>query len=83
MKIISYNIHKGFSSRNTKYVLEGMRYGLLELNPDIVFLQEVQGKHKPARLKKIKHDLGPQVEFLARENWPYYIYGKNSVLISS
>jgi endonuclease/exonuclease/phosphatase family metal-dependent hydrolase len=44
-----------------------------------VFLQEVQGKHKKSRLKKIISPEIPQTEFLAESHWPYYIYGKNAV----
>jgi len=52
IKIISYNIHKGFNVSNRDYVLPKMRAALRERDADLIFLQEVQGKHKKRKLKK-------------------------------
>ncbi len=76
LSIATYNIHKGFSQFNRRFVLHELRERLRELNADIVFLQEVQGAHS-----RIRHPDGvhPQHEFLAQEIWPHHAYGKNSV----
>src|SRR3990167_5497674 len=78
LRVISYNIHKGYSARNRRFVLPHIREALREIDADVVFLQEVQGKHRPSRLKKFEHPDTPQTEFIAESKWPYYIYGKNA-----
>lgn len=79
LRILSYNIHKGFTVGNQKFVLAKIRESLRSLPLDIVFLQEVLGKHE--KHAKIVDDwpLESQFEFLADEAWPHYAYGKNSV----
>lgn len=81
LKIISYNIHKGFNASNREFVLPQIHDALQQCNPDLVFLQEVQGRHKKRKLKKIptpEHETA-QTEFLAADNWENFIYGKNAV----
>ncbi len=78
ISIATYNIHKGFSLFNRRFVLHELRERLRELNADIVFLQEVQGAH----FRDVHREAGhahPQHEFLAHEIWPHHAYGKNSV----
>jgi len=76
--IATYNIHKGYSQFNRRFVLHALRERLRELNADIVFLQEVQGADR--RIKTRHHFDGahPQHEFLAQESWLHHAYGKNS-----
>ncbi len=76
LSVATYNIHKGFSQFNRRFVLHELRERLRELNADIVFLQEVQGAHSRIQLQDGAH---PQHEFLAHEIWPHHAYGKNSV----
>jgi endonuclease/exonuclease/phosphatase family metal-dependent hydrolase len=79
LKILSYNIHKGFTADNSTYVLVQMRDILRHVHPDIVFLQEVLGDHKKHRREIAGWPEGSQFEFLADEVWPHYAYGKNAV----
>ncbi|MEM1243619.1 MAG: endonuclease/exonuclease/phosphatase family protein [Pseudomonadota bacterium] len=81
MKIVSYNIHKGYGPRNSTFVLDNMREALKYIDADIVFLQEVQGRHRRTRLplKKKPKTHEPQTEYLAEKTWPYFIYGKNAI----
>src|SRR3989344_8699955 len=79
LRVISYNIHKGYSARNRRFILPNIREALHEIDADVVFLQEVQGKHRPSRLKKFEHPDIPQTEFIAESKWHYHIYGKNAV----
>lgn len=76
LSIATYNIHKGFSQFNRRFVLHELRERLRELNADIVFLQEVQGAHSRIHNPDGAH---AQHEFLAHENWLHHAYGKNSV----
>ena len=45
LKVATYNIHKGFSQFNLRMALHEIRERLREINPDVVFLQEVVGAH--------------------------------------
>lgn len=79
ISIATYNIHKGFSQFNRRFVLHELRERLRDLNADIVFLQEVQGAHSRILAHDADHTVHPQHEFLAHEIWPHHAYGKNSV----
>ena len=79
ISVATYNIHKGFSQFNRRFVLYELRQRLHELDADIVFLQEVLGAHAHSALHTVSEVAGSQHEFLAHEKWPYHAYGKNSV----
>jgi endonuclease/exonuclease/phosphatase family metal-dependent hydrolase len=79
ISIATYNIHKGFSSFNRRFVLHELRERLRELGSDVVFLQEVQGAHARSVPPAGGVARQSQYEFLAQEAWPHYAYGKNSV----
>jgi endonuclease/exonuclease/phosphatase family metal-dependent hydrolase len=79
IRVVTYNIHKGFSARNQLFILKEIREELRKLSPDFVFLQEVIGEHHGHR-KRIEHwPDQAQFEYLAHELWPHYIYGKNAI----
>ncbi|MGE0615785.1 MAG: endonuclease/exonuclease/phosphatase family protein [Bacteriovoracia bacterium] len=71
LRVLSYNIHKGFTASNRRYVLSEIRDEIRMVNADLVFLQEVSGAHG-------RHP-GNQLEFLADQVWPHMSYGKNAV----
>lgn len=76
LKILSYNIHKGFSATNLKFTLNEMKRAIQSVNIDLVFLQEIRGYHD----KHIKEILTTsQIDFLADQKWPYMAYGRNAV----
>jgi endonuclease/exonuclease/phosphatase family metal-dependent hydrolase len=79
LTIATYNIHKGYSQFNRRFVLHALRERLRELNADIVFLQEVQGEDRRTRPRHHFDGAHPQHEFLAHEGWLHHAYGKNSV----
>src|SRR5579864_1075315 len=79
IRVLSYNIHKGFNASNNTFVLPQMRDAILTTNTDILFLQEAQGKQHPRKLKKHLISEQPQTEFLATDVWPYHVYAKNAV----
>lgn len=77
IRILSYNIHKGFTITNQDFILGQIRDALRELNADILFLQEVLGDHTEVPITG--WDTTAQFEFLADSVWPHFSYGKNAV----
>ena len=82
LRVLSYNIHKGFGSGRKKFTLAKIKEVLRIVHPDLVFLQEVLGHHEGHRRKITDWPTQPQFEFLADELWPHYAYGKNAVYTS-
>lgn len=82
LKILSHNIHKGFSSGNREFMLHQVRNEIRRVHPDLVFLQEVLGQHEGHRARVREWPDQSQFEFLADEIWPHYAYGKNAVYSS-
>lgn len=79
LRVISYNIHKGFSAGNKRFVLSKIREAIRSVKADLVFLQEVLGQHQlHSRTIKEWPDQ-PQFEYIADSIWPHFAYGKNSV----
>jgi endonuclease/exonuclease/phosphatase family metal-dependent hydrolase len=79
VKILTYNIHKGFSTSNLRFILHDIKDSLREVNADVVFLQEIHGE---CNISKNRFDDWPnnrQFEFLADEVWPHHAYGKNAI----
>ena len=76
--VVTYNIHKGLSQFNRRLVLHEIRDRLGQLQADVAFLQEVQGKHaRNARRHVTWPELG-QHEFLTHEG-AHCVYGMNAV----
>lgn len=79
LKVLSYNIHKGFTVGNAAFVLGHIREAIRIIHPDIVFLQEVLGNHDKHRTRFNDWPAASQFEYLADEVWPHFAYGKNAV----
>src|SRR6185437_4205700 len=77
LRVLTYNMHKGFCFYSRQYVLHELREAIRTVNADLVFLQEVMGFH-PAHAAA-EMELDSQFEFLADEIWTHYAYGKNAV----
>jgi endonuclease/exonuclease/phosphatase family metal-dependent hydrolase len=77
LHIATYNIHKGFSHFNRRMVVHELRDCLRDLDPDIVFLQEVQGLHLGHAERHEEWPEEPQHEFLAADVWQSAAYGRN------
>lgn len=73
LRVLSYNIHKGFTLFNTKYILHEIKEAIQSVEANIVLLQEV-GSQKPTE---------EQLEFLADTLFPHYYYGRNAVKTNS
>jgi endonuclease/exonuclease/phosphatase family metal-dependent hydrolase len=79
IRIVTYNIHKGFDSGNRRFILHQIREALREIDADVLFLQEMQGEHLHKHKSISNWPNSAHYEFLAEEFWPYSIYGKNAV----
>jgi endonuclease/exonuclease/phosphatase family metal-dependent hydrolase len=79
LSIATYNIHKGFSQFNRRMMIHELRERLRSLNPDIVFLQEVQGLHIGHSSAYDNWPGAPQHEFLAEDVWQETAYGMNAI----
>lgn len=79
LRVLTYNIHKGFNTGNKRFVLHQIREALVSANADLVFLQETQGEHKLKEQKIANWPELSQIEFIAAGTWPYHAYGKNAV----
>lgn len=77
LKIISYNIHKGFGPGNLRFSLPEIRAFLREEDADVVFLQEAVGEHSGKKLVIPDFPSNNQVDFLAEDLYTYTIYGGN------
>jgi len=78
LRVATLNIHKGLSHFNRRMVIHELRDGLRTLDPDLVFLQEVQGLNQRHTMRFAGCPPLPQHEFLAGEDWQH-AYGRNAV----
>ena len=78
LRVATLNIHKGLSHFNRRMVIHELREGLKAIEPDILFLQEVQGLNQRHKLRFEMCPPGGQHEFLAGEEWQH-VYGCNAV----
>lgn len=77
LRVMTYNIHKGFSTGGFKYVLRMIKEALQTTSADVVLLQEVVGHHNKSEEKN--WPLESQFEYLADQLWSHYSYSKNAV----
>lgn len=79
MKILTLNLHKGFTFMNRRFVLHELREAVRSVGADLVFLQEVIGLHEDHASRYEHWPAAPQYEFLADTLWSSYAYGRNAV----
>lgn len=79
LRVLTYNIHKGFSSGNTRFLLEQIRAAIRATGADIVCLQEVIGHHRGLQQRINGWHPGGQFEYLADSLWPHFAYGRNAI----
>ena len=73
IRVVSYNIHKGRSALGRRESLNDLRLGLYGLRPDLVFLQEVQGRNEVSSVLHAQH------ESLAAALCLQAAYGRNAI----
>ncbi len=78
-KVLTLNIHKGFSAGNRRFTLESIRANLRETGSNLVFLQEVIGENEKHREVIEGWPETNQFEYLADTVWEHYAYGKNAI----
>jgi endonuclease/exonuclease/phosphatase family metal-dependent hydrolase len=78
-RVLTYNIHKGFSAGNRRLVLHRIREELRNTGADIAFFQEIHGQHTEHGKNIEDWPSSSQFEFLADEVWPHYAYGRNAI----
>ena len=79
IKVLTVNIHKGFTFFNRKFILHELREAVRTVGADVVFLQEVTGTHARHESKVANYPVTPHYEFLADSIWPQFAYGRNAV----
>ncbi len=81
IRILTYNIHKGYCSGNRRFVLDAMRSLIATTGADLVFLQEIHGNHRGRRRHEGRYTYPdrPHFEYLADQAWPHYAYGCNAI----
>lgn len=79
LRVLTYNIHKGFTPGNRSFVLHKMKSALQATDADVIFLQEIQGDHSIRSEQYHNWPDDSQFEFLADEIWPHHAYGKNAI----
>ena len=79
LRVATYNIHKGFTAFTQQLMLRDLRVQLHTLAADVLFLQEVHGRHDRHAARYAQWPVKPQYEFLADSVWSDYAYGRNAV----
>lgn len=79
IKVLTYNIHKGFSTSNLRFVLHEIKDFLRHIDADVVFLQEIRGEQNITRNRFDGWPNNRQFEFLADRVWEHHAYGKNAI----
>ena len=79
LKILTYNIHKGFSTSNLRFILHEIKDSLRHIDADIVFLQEIHGERTITNNRFDDWPNNKQFEFLADQVWQHHAYGKNAI----
>jgi endonuclease/exonuclease/phosphatase family metal-dependent hydrolase len=79
IRVLTYNIHKGFNRHNRDFVLHKIKDHLKDAEIDVVLLQEIQGRHFHHETQISAWPDVSQFEFLADSIWPHFAYGKNAI----
>ena len=79
IRIITANVHKGFTFFNRRFILPELRDAVNTLSADLFFMQEVLGTHEKHARRYHNWIETPQYEYLADTMWPDFAYGRNAV----
>ena len=79
IKVLTVNIHKGFTFFNRKFILPELRDAVRKVGADVVFLQEVTGTNVKHTDRFDNYPETPHYEFLADSIWSQFAYGRNAV----
>ncbi|MGB4882557.1 MAG: endonuclease/exonuclease/phosphatase family protein [Neisseria sp.] len=76
--VATYNMHKGMSALNRKIQVGGMAEALHSLQPDVLFLQEVQGENLRRQLKRPAFPKMPHYDLISDHLSFHSSYGQNA-----
>lgn len=76
IKILTYNIHKGFDWGKRNYFLDDIKKLVKSSKANLVFLQEVVGENHRYKEKGLADK---QFEVIADSVWTHYSYAKNAI----
>ena len=79
LKVLTYNIHKGFSSSNRHFILHGIKESIRKVDADLLLLQEIHGERNISKNRFDDWPSNNQFEFLADEIWHHHAYAKNAI----
>lgn len=79
IKVLTVNVHKGFTTFNRRFMLHELRDAVRAIGADVVFLQEVLGAHQGHADRIANFPQTPHYEFLADSIWSQFAYGRNAV----
>lgn len=79
LSVLTYNIHKGFGVGKVRFVLPKIKTLIQDLDPDFVFLQEVQGRNDRQQKRISDWPEENQTDFIATDIWQHSVYGKNAI----
>lgn len=79
VKVLTVNVHKGFTLFNRRFILSELRDAIRSTAPDIIFLQEVLGEHHRHAARLHGWPTTSHYEYLADSIWSDYAYGRNAV----
>ena len=79
IKILTYNIHKGFSTSNRHFILHDIKESLRMIDADVLLLQEIHGERVISNNRFDDWPNNRQFEFLADQVWSHHAYGKNAI----
>jgi len=79
IKVLTYNIHKGFSTSNLRFILHDIKESLRLVDADVLLLQEIHGERAISNNRFDDWPNNRQFEFLADQVWPHHAYGKNAI----
>ncbi len=72
--VVTYNIHKGLSQFNRRMVIHEIRERPARARADVVFLQEVQGRHERHALRFAAWPALGNTSSSPEERWQH-VYG--------
>ena len=79
LKVLTYNIHKGFNSTNRQFILHDIKESIRQVDADLIFLQEIHGERNISKNRFDDWPSNNQFEFLADEVWHHHAYAKNAI----
>ena len=79
LKVLTYNIHKGFNPTNRQFILHNIKDSIRQVDADLLLLQEIHGERNITKNRFDNWPSNNQFEYLADEVWHHHAYGKNAI----